>query len=129
MTSPTQSRLPVAYWYLDNVTIGGPSESVIDPYPKIGADISSIGLEVNTSKTQVISYCAESRKSVTHSPKDVGRVPVDDSVLFGSPLFAGAVRRILNDKTEKLMLATERLMQIDRHIANFCYGTVSQSLS
>ena len=54
-------------------------------------------------------------------------VPVDDSELHGSPLFAGADHRILNDKTEKLNLATERLMYIDRHIALFC-GTASQSL-
>ena len=51
---------------------------------------------------------------------DVGIVPVDDSELLGSPLFAGAVRRMLSDKSEKLKLANDRLIQIDRHIALSC---------
>ena len=73
---------PLSIWYLDDVTIGGPSESVIDSYPKIVADVSSIGVEANTSKTEVISYCTESWKSVVHSQKDVNIVPVDDSKLL-----------------------------------------------
>ena len=106
--------------------IGGPSKSVIDSYPKIVADLNSIGLEANSSMAEVISYC---RKSVVHSLNDAVIVLVDDSELLGSPLLAGAVRRFLNDKTEKLKLATERLKQIYHHIAFFCYGTVYQSLS
>ena len=117
---------PLNIWYLNVVMIGGPSESVIDSYPKIVADLSSIGLEVDTSKTEVISYHTESGKNVFHSLKDVKIVPVDDSELLGSPLFAGTLRRILNEKTEQLKLATGILMQIERHIVIFCCGTVSQ---
>ena len=96
--------LPLSIWYLDDATIGGPSKSVIDTYQKIVADLS---LEVNTSMTEVISYHTESRKSVVHPPRDVRIVPVDDFELLGSPLFAGAVRRIFYVKTEKLKLTTE----------------------
>ena len=77
----------------------------------------------------VISYFADSRKSVVHSLRDVKIVPVDDFKLIESQLFAGAVRCILNDETKRLKLATDRLMQIDYHIALFCYDIVSQSLS
>ena len=70
---------PLNIWHFTNVTIGGPSESVIDNYPKIVVDLSTIGLEVNTSKTEVISYSTERWKSAVHSLKDVKIVPVDDS--------------------------------------------------
>ena len=92
---------PLNKWYFNDVTIDGSSKSNIDSYPKIVADLSSIGLEVNTSKTEVIStchYCSKTRKMVEHSPKDIKIVPVDESKLLGSHLFVGAFRRILNDK-------------------------------
>ena len=110
---------PLSIWYLNDVAIVGPSESVNDSYPKIAVDLSSIGLEVNTSQTEFISYCTKSRKSVVHSPKDLRIVPVGDSELLGAPLLVGAVSRIINDKAEKLIFETERLMQIDGHIALF----------
>ena len=66
---------------------------------KFVADLSYICLEVNASKTEAISSCTECLKSVVHSLMDVMIVPADDSELLGSPLFAGAVRRITNDKT------------------------------
>ena len=37
-------------------------------------------------------------KGVVHTLMNVKIVPVDDSELLGSPLIAGAVRRITNDK-------------------------------
>ena len=40
---------PLSIWYLDDVTIGSPSESVIDSYPKLVSDVRSIGLKANTS--------------------------------------------------------------------------------
>ena len=40
---------PLSIWYLDEITMGGPCESVIDSYPKIEADLSSVVREVNTS--------------------------------------------------------------------------------
>ena len=120
---------PHSIWYRNDATMGGPSESVIEPYPKIVADHSSIGLDVNTSMTEVISYCTGNLKIVVHSLRDIGIVPVDDSEHLRSPLFAGAICCIINDETEKLKLATERLMQIVRHIALLGYGTVSQSVS
>ena len=120
---------PLNICYLNDATVGGPSKSIIDSYSKTIADLSFISLEVNTSKTEVISYCTESGKSVVHSPKDVKIVSVDHSEPIGSPTFVVTVRHILDDKTEKLKLATESLMQIDHHTALFCYGTVSQPLS
>ena len=100
-------------WYLDDIMIGVPSKSVMDSYPNIIADLSCIGLEVNTSKIEVISYCTESLKSVVHSLNDVEIVPLDHPKLLGSPLIVGAVRRILDNKTKKLKLAAERLMQLN----------------
>ena len=70
--------------------IGGPSsESVIDSCPKIVAGLTSISLEVSTSKTEVISYCTEGGKSVAVSLMDVMIVAVNYSELLGSALFSG----------------------------------------
>ena len=114
---------PLSIWRIDDVTKSGPFESVIDSYTKIVADLSSIGLEVNTSKAEVICYC--SGKSVVHSLMYAGIVLVDDSELLRSTLFVGAVCRFLNGKIEKLKLATERLMQITRNIALFLLWCLS----
>ena len=105
---------PLSICYLDDVTIDGPSESVINSYRKIVSDLCSIGLEVNTSNTLVIYYCTESRKSVYHSPNDAKIVPIENPEHLGSPLLEGAVRCLFDDKTENVQLAIERLMLIDR---------------
>ena len=47
---------------------------VVDSYRKIVGDLSSSGLEAKTSKTKVISYGTESKKSVVHSIKDINIV-------------------------------------------------------
>ena len=69
--------MPLDISYLDDVKIGDPSESVIDSYPKTIADLSSIVQDVNTSMTEVISYCTDSRKSIVHSLKNAKMVTVD----------------------------------------------------
>ena len=87
---------------------------MIEISPKIVDDLSSIGLEINTYKTEVISHDAESSmfRSRTEGRKE-------GSDLLGSPLFEGEDCRILGDKTENLNLPTDRLMQIDRQTALF----------
>ena len=69
----------------------------LTPTKKIVDDLSSIDMEVNISKTEVISFCTESRKSFIHSQKNVKIVPVGDSELHGFPLFTGSARRNLNN--------------------------------
>ena len=54
-------------WYLNNNTIINTAKSVIDFTRKIIANLNSFGLEVNSSKTDVISYDAESKKRVDHA--------------------------------------------------------------
>ena len=112
-------KTPLSIWYLDDVTTGGPSEFIIDVYRKIVGNLCSISADVNTSKTDVVSYGTQGKKSFILSLNDAKIVSLCDSELSGSPLFEEAVLRIRYAKTEKLQLAIGRLMYIDCQTALF----------
>ena len=73
------------------------------------------------------SYGIGIKKSVIHSLTDKKIVQFDDSILFGSTLFEDAERSILNTKTKRIMLTTDRPIQIDRHTAMLSISMLSLS--
>ena len=46
---------PLNLWYLDDATIAGPVDTVLDDVSKIVPGLSAIGLDVNPSKSEIIN--------------------------------------------------------------------------
>jgi hypothetical protein len=116
---------PFNVWYLDDATIGGPVESIINDLTKIVPALTSLGLEVNPSKSEVINIDYDfsgfeaSMDQIRPILSELRLTAKEDAQILGSPLLDKAVRECLSSKQEALEKLTTRLQTIDAHPALF----------
>jgi len=112
-------------WYLDDGTLAGSLETVIDDYREILKALHSHGLEVNPTKCELFLIRPESNeciqalssfKSITEGVKLLNK---SDLTLLGAPIFPEATLSVLESKLENLEIMAGRLKKIDSHAALF----------
>jgi len=103
----------LAIGYLDDVTLGGPLQTVAADVASIRSKGAALGLLLNAEKSEVISR----PDNITNS-HFVGfhQVTQDSATIVGAPIFCGqAMDDTLSTLLENLKLAVERLQFIMEH--------------
>ena len=121
-----EARSDFNSWYLDDATIGGDIQSVCQDLKRVIPALSSIGLEVNPSKCEIL--LAQTSTGVTgeeHVRKlhqlIPGAVitPASEARILGAPVTDGAAEAVMATKHEDFGRMVGRLQYIDQHSALF----------
>ena len=108
----------LAGFFLDDGTLGGYWEDVIDDLKLIEEEASDVGLQLNRSKTELFCSDSATRSKVLSTFPGVRVVEVEDAELLGSPLgSATSVNACVGEKIELLKLMGERLHHLHSHDA------------
>ncbi|XP_029655915.1 uncharacterized protein LOC115229755 [Octopus sinensis] len=112
-------------WYLDDATIGGTLESVLDDLRTLIPALHAIGLDINPRKSEIFNISYDTHRfSVPHCsiesllPNIHGTSPGNLKIL-GSPIFHSGVVSTLSEKTSNLASMSCNLGIIDSHSALF----------
>ena len=109
MLCSLQSELNLGY--LDDVSLGGPVDSVASDVAKIARIGGDMGLQLNTSKCELIGD-----KDLVLSNQwlqSFTRVDINEAILLGAPLFHGpALDKAWADRCGDLARAVDRLASI-----------------
>ena len=123
LSKSCQSELNL--WYLDDGTLAGDIETVLDDYTRIIAEENSLGLRLNPGKCELIVLNEDQHeaekildkfRSVTPEIKLIQQANMS---LLGSPIQETATSNILNDKLKELNILATRLQELDAHDALF----------
>ena len=113
-------------FYLDDGTLGGEVETVLEDLLKIKEIVNSHGLELNPTKCELFlvnpeddMYVTNIRNHFNEVCKGIKVVQEQNLSLLGAPKLAEAIGSILEPKLENLRLMTSRLKEIDNHEALF----------
>jgi len=109
----TTLMIIITLGFLYDFTIGGPLASVAADVATIRSAGASLGLSLNSIKSEVIS-----RPSDVSHPQFIGfrQLSLDNATLLGAPVFAGkAMDDALSAMYGDLELAVERLNLISAH--------------
>ena len=112
-------------WYLDDGTIGGSVEDVINDLKTIIHQSPHLGLELNASKCEVIlgemdlSSANVALAMLREVAPDVHLLQRDTATLLGAPLFHSALSSSLRSKIHVLERLTSRLECLHAHDALF----------
>ena len=104
-------------FYLDDGTLGGRVNSVLEDLQLVECLAPELGLQLNHKKTEVIGQ-AQAVEEVLFSAPDLQVVPMEEAELLGSPI--GEVKSIdkaLAQKLEALKTMGNRLQHLHRHDA------------
>ena len=110
-------------WYLDDGTLGGDSETVLNDFTILLQECKKIGLEVNPNKCELF-FCGDNRdQSIIDGFNAVSpgiKVIEDcDLELLGAPITEEAEERILRKTHDKLKIMFERIGTLNFHMAYF----------
>ena len=78
-------------WYLDDGTLGGSQEKVLQDFRLVEDKASELGLVLNHSKSEVITKDDDTRHAVLHALPDLCVVCHNQATLLGSPIGASKV--------------------------------------
>jgi len=102
--------------YLDDFTIGGNIDSVAKDIDFIKMEGRKIGLELNESKSELISH--PRLTSIPDSFTNFTRVSIDKATLLGAPVGSNdAINEALDKKIKDFDLAISRLKLVSAHDA------------
>ena len=106
--------------YLDDITLGGETDSVLEDFSRIELTAGAIGLSLNHAKCEVTCRDDEARSKFIKRGihlKEVGR---EELTLLGAPLMPGpAVDGALIEKCTDLQTTSVRLLLLQLMIASF----------
>ena len=98
--------------YLDDVTLGGPIDTIASDVRRIVEVGSSMGLVLNSSKCEIVTHPGQ--KITDSFLQTFGTTPIENVCLLGSPLFAGcALDEQWSNRCSDLTRAVGRLRMID----------------
>ena len=115
----------VNIWYLDDGTIGGSTEEVVRDFNTILQSSSSLGLELNVSKCEVIfggmdEDCSMSALEKIHTvAPNIRVIQPHEATLLGAPLTLEALDPILGLKIDEVRRLSSRLDALHTHDALF----------
>ena len=109
---------------MDDGTLAGDYETVLDDFRNIIIDSKKIGLEINASKCEICFIKPETSKEIS---KVAGKfcalapgikiVEASKLILLGSPIFPSAAKIVLEEKQSELKKMLEQLQEMDSHDA------------
>ena len=107
-----------AVFYLDDGTLGGTREDVIDDVKTIEEEAGTLGLQLNREKTELICADHTSRGIVLSALPGLRIINPECANLLGSPLGnADCVNACVSEKIELLRLMGDRLCYLHSHDA------------
>ena len=110
-------------WYLDNGTIVGNTQTVLEDYQEILKALESHGLAINPTKCELhlinpqSEECKNALQSFQNITPGVKLVDKENLTLLGSPIYPEGIEAVLESKLENLELMASRLSKIDSHSA------------
>ncbi|KAJ8727191.1 hypothetical protein PYW08_015588 [Mythimna loreyi] len=108
-------------WYLDDGTLGGDVDTVLEDFQLLKQQFKSIGLDLNESKCEL--FISDSTDRLTTLQKFYAIAPeikiLDKSSLrlLGSPILEDGFSSFIDDKIERFNNISERLTKINLHSA------------
>lgn len=119
-------------WYLENGSIGGNTECVLEDYKRILNVDASHRLQVNLAKCELTvlsdnhSFISDTLSSFKRLTPEIQLIDKTKLELLGPPLLRSAGNAVLKKKLNELILMTQRLQDIDARDAlfllNSCFG-------
>jgi hypothetical protein len=123
LTSSIQCDLNV--WYLDDGSVGGSIESVLEAVKKVQEFEAQSGLRLNANKCEIFlsgyddDQAVAAMQSLQHLLPGVVRVTRDHLQLLGSPLFKEGVPRALEAKKKVIQGMCAKLSTLSAHTGLF----------
>jgi hypothetical protein len=109
-------------WYLDDGTLGGDPEIVLNDFKILVQECKKIGLEVNPTKCELF-FCGDKDQSIIDEFNEVSPgikvIQNNDLELLGAPITEEAEERILRKMHDKLKIMFERIGTLNFHMAFF----------
>ena len=119
-------------WYLDDSTLCGDAKSVISDFEKIKKASTTLGLEVNLKKCELVIVDQQSQENTDllnnfcNENPDIKRIGQEELNLLGAPVMPESIEKVLTSKLESLKLMSKRLELLDAHDAMYllknCYS-------
>ena len=116
---------PLNVWYLDDATLGGSPESVLENFTTVMEKADELGLELNASKCELLMLggSEDARKKAATlfraTAPEIGIVKPEDLELLGAPLLGEAVTGALRKKIGQAQVLSGRLGLLPAHQALF----------
>lgn len=108
-------------WYLDDGTLGGDPETVLQDFQLLIEECKKLGLEINPTKCELF-FCGEKDHSIIDQFNAISpgiKILEDDLELLGAPITEEAMERIFIKTHDKMKLVFERLRHLKHHMALF----------
>ena len=109
-------------WYLDDGTIAGDIETVLNDYREITKALESHGLAVNPTKCElhlIRPQTEECKDALELFRRITPGVVLVEKALLGAPIYQEGIEAVLESKLDNLELIASRLGKIDRHSAMY----------
>lgn len=102
--------------YLDDLTLGGEAQTVLDDFIYLETAAKQFGLELNRSKCEVIGHTDETRTLFAAHGITLTETSPSTAILLGSPLSTGThLDSVLEGKKLELQLLVKRLVFMPSH--------------
>lgn len=108
-------------WYLDDGTLGGHKDIVLDNFKSIIEKCIHIGLEINPAKCEIHFFedvNLETWKEFNEISPGI-KIVQEDLHLLGAPLTLAACKNSLSILSDQLVLSVSRLIKLKSHVAYF----------
>ncbi|CAG9135278.1 unnamed protein product [Plutella xylostella] len=112
---------PLNIWYLDDGTIGGSPEVVIEDLKILVEGFGDLGLRLNSQKCELFSCSGDVPQELRSELESVipGVVYVDKAefTLLGAPIFPEGIPAVLMSKLNTLLATKPHLKHLSAHVA------------
>ena len=108
---------PFGVWYLDDGTLGGTAEEVLNALDRVLTLCQAFCLELNERKCEVLSSDQNFINAIRNKLSTCAIVAPTSAELLGAPLSCEAATATLTKKMDCLNASVTRLTRIDRHDA------------
>ncbi|KAJ0179217.1 hypothetical protein K1T71_004929 [Dendrolimus kikuchii] len=108
-------------WYLDDGTLGGEVDDVLEDFTILTKELKTIGLEINLSKCEYYISNTERKTEIISRLNTIapGIKLVNNSSLhlLGAPIFDESIPNYVEENIKKFRESSDRLLQINTHMA------------
>jgi len=113
-------KSPLNIWYMDDGTLGGDVDVLINDFQAIQQVGRTVGLELNVHKCELITDDPEVLYKFTAVAPSIQHVSVSHSVLLGAPIGnSGGIDAILSKKLSEFKRLADKLKLLSAHDAFF----------
>jgi hypothetical protein len=107
-------------WYMDDGTLGGEVETLLEDFRMLTLEGKNLGLVVNIAKCEVITDDEEVLQKIRDIAPSIQHVSTASAMLLGAPIGGNkSINDVLTDKLHKLHRLSSRLRLLNAHDALF----------